>query len=130
MPTTPVYALRYQALTDPPNGAALGENLATDIEDELARIDDLTGGQLLLAQFALVSVSITPVANVATVGAVVWGKTLTAPVRAVVTAETGVPGSTFKEATISGVTTTGANVYVLRTNTTATTVRVLAVGAV
>ena len=85
---------------------------------------------LELAQFALVSVAIVPVANVVTSSAVVWGKTLTAPVRAVVTAESAVPGTQFREATINNVTTTGATVNVLRTNTTSTTVRVLAVGAV
>lgn len=35
MPTTPTYGLRYQALTDPPNGATLGQNLATDVEAQL-----------------------------------------------------------------------------------------------
>ena len=39
MPATAVYALRYQALTDAPNGATLGQNLAEDVETELVRID-------------------------------------------------------------------------------------------
>jgi hypothetical protein len=37
--TTPVYALPYQVLTDPPNGADLGRLLALAVETELARID-------------------------------------------------------------------------------------------
>lgn len=37
--TTPIYGLRYQELGDAPNGASLGEDLATDVETELVRID-------------------------------------------------------------------------------------------
>jgi hypothetical protein len=36
---TPVYGLRYQELSDPPDGADLGENLALDVESELVRIE-------------------------------------------------------------------------------------------
>lgn len=39
MGTTPTYGLRYQELGDLPNGAALGADLATDVEAELERID-------------------------------------------------------------------------------------------
>lgn len=39
MPTTPIYGLPYQSLTDPPDGPNLGEDLALAVEDELARID-------------------------------------------------------------------------------------------
>lgn len=38
--TTPTYGLRYPELVDPPDGAALGKNLADDVEAELARIDN------------------------------------------------------------------------------------------
>jgi hypothetical protein len=130
MPTTPVYGLPYQALTDIPHGAALGRNLADAVEDELVRIDAGTAARLQLAQMAVVSVLINPVANTVTSAAVVWGKTLSGTVYAVVTAETALPGSQFKEATIASVTTTGATVYIYRTNTSATTVRVLAVAGV
>lgn len=37
--TTPTYGLRYAELVDPPDGAALGKNLADDVEAELERID-------------------------------------------------------------------------------------------
>jgi hypothetical protein len=37
--TTPIYGLRYQGSNDAPDGPMLGENLALDVEDELARID-------------------------------------------------------------------------------------------
>lgn len=40
MPSTPTYGLRYQSLTDPPDGATLGLNLATDVEAELVRIEN------------------------------------------------------------------------------------------
>lgn len=36
---TPVYGLRYQELGDAPDGPSLGEDLATDVETELIRID-------------------------------------------------------------------------------------------
>lgn len=39
MATTPIYGLRYQELSDTPDGAALGQNLAEDIEAQLQRID-------------------------------------------------------------------------------------------
>ncbi len=37
--TTPIYGLPYQGLTDSPNGASLGADLALAVETELARID-------------------------------------------------------------------------------------------
>lgn len=37
--TTPIYALPYQGLSDPPHGPDLGENLALAVEAQLARID-------------------------------------------------------------------------------------------
>lgn len=40
MPTTPIYALPYQSLTDPPDGPSLGQDLAEAVETELDRIDD------------------------------------------------------------------------------------------
>lgn len=39
--TTPVYALRFQEVGDAPNGPALGEDLATDVEAEIIRLDAL-----------------------------------------------------------------------------------------
>jgi hypothetical protein len=38
--TTPTYALRYQVAGDPPDGAALGLNLATDVEAQIVRVDN------------------------------------------------------------------------------------------
>lgn len=40
MPSTPTYGLRYQDLSEPPDGASLGKNLAEDVEAELLRIDN------------------------------------------------------------------------------------------
>lgn len=37
--TTPVYGFPYQELGDTPNGAALGQDLAEAIEDEITRVD-------------------------------------------------------------------------------------------
>lgn len=45
MGTTPTYGLRYQELQDLPNGAALGEDLAGDVEAELERIDTAAADQ-------------------------------------------------------------------------------------
>lgn len=43
MPTTPVYVLPYLALTDSPDIASLGEDLALAVETELVRVDaDIT----------------------------------------------------------------------------------------
>ncbi|MEU3452191.1 hypothetical protein ABZ671_00910 [Micromonospora sp. NPDC006766] len=39
MGTTPTYGLRYQDVTDPPNGPLLGRNLAEDVEAQIKRID-------------------------------------------------------------------------------------------
>lgn len=39
MAQTPIYGLRYQVPSDSPDGATLGLNLASDVEDELVRID-------------------------------------------------------------------------------------------
>jgi hypothetical protein len=39
MAVTPIYALPYQVLSDPPDGPSLGEDLALAVEAELARID-------------------------------------------------------------------------------------------
>jgi len=36
LPTTPTYGLRYQGLSDSPNGATLGKNLALDVEATIA----------------------------------------------------------------------------------------------
>lgn len=46
MATTPVYALPYQGLSDPPNGATLGQDLANKLETELTRIDNPPLAQL------------------------------------------------------------------------------------
>ena len=39
MASTPIYGLRYQELGDPPDGPALGKNLAEDVEDVVNGID-------------------------------------------------------------------------------------------
>lgn len=44
MGTTGTYGLRYQELSDTPDGAALGANLAADVETELERIDATVSG--------------------------------------------------------------------------------------
>jgi hypothetical protein len=127
MPVTPIYSLPYQSLSDPPNGAGLGEDLALAVEDELSRLDGDVAGYFPLANIAAGSVSITPVANTATGEAVLWGKTLPGTVRAWTTAESAVP-NTVLETTVSGITSTGATVWLYRTNTTSTTVHWIAIG--
>lgn len=43
MGSTSIYNLPYQELTDAPDGAALGQNLAEAVETELDRIDTIVG---------------------------------------------------------------------------------------
>lgn len=40
MASTPIYGLRYQELGDPPDGPALGKNLAEDVESVVNGIDE------------------------------------------------------------------------------------------
>lgn len=128
MPTTPVYALRYQSLTDPPDGATLGEDLALDIETELARVDADNALRFDIASIDAGSISITPVADTPTSIAVTFNKTLPGTVRVMVTATTVNPGSTVLETSTSAVTNTGCLLWIYRTNTTATTLNWIAVG--
>jgi hypothetical protein len=128
MPTTPVYALRYQALTDPPDGATLGEDLALDIEDELARVDATAALRFPIASIAAGTVSITPVANTPTSGNVSFGKTLPGTVVVMVTASSAVPGSGVVEVSTTTITSTGCTVWIYRTSTTASTINWIAVG--
>lgn len=127
MPVTPIYSLPYQALSDPPDGAGLGEDLALAVEAELARIDVDTADYLDVARIAAGSVSINPVANLATEANVFWGKTLPGTIYLFATAESGSP-NVVKEVTAGAVNSTGGSVYLLRTNTTATTVHWIALG--
>ena len=127
MPVTPVYSLPYQALSDAPDGAGLGEDLAFAVETELARIDGAMPDYLPAANVATAAVSITPVANTPTSGAATWGKTLPGTVRAWCTADSGSPGVVL-ETSLSAVTATGATVWIYRTTTTQTTVFVVAIG--
>lgn len=127
MPVTPVYSLPYQALSDAPDGAGLGEDLALAVEAELARIDAGVGAYLPKANIAAGSVSITPVANTPTSGAVSFGKTLPGTVRMWTTASSTVP-NTVLETSASGVSSTGATVWIYRTSTSVTTVHWIAIG--
>jgi hypothetical protein len=128
MPTTPVYALRQQALTDPPNGATLGEYLALDVEDELARIDAAAALLFPISSIATGSVLITPVANAPTGGAVTFGKTLPGTVAVMAAAITAFPGSTVLEVSVNAITATGCTLWIFRTTTTPTTVNWMAIG--
>jgi hypothetical protein len=126
--STPVYALPYDSLSDPPDGADMGQDLAEAIETQLARVDGDLPDALLLANIAAVSISITPVANTPTSGAVVWGKTLPGTVYAYACAVSAVPGSGVVETSVSAITSTGCVASIYRTSTTATTVHVLGIG--
>lgn len=77
------------------------------------------------AAFSSGQATITPVANAATVGAVSWGRTLSAQPRVTTSANSG--ASTVTNTSFTDVTTTGCNVYILRTNTTSTIVHAIAV---
>ncbi len=45
MPSTPIYSIPYQALTDPPDGAGLGAAGFLAVETQLARIDGVDTAQ-------------------------------------------------------------------------------------
>jgi hypothetical protein len=49
MGTTPTYGLRYEDLGDPPDGAALGQHLAEDVEAQLTRMDTVSSMQVFTA---------------------------------------------------------------------------------
>lgn len=65
---------------------------------------------------------VTPVANVATSVTVTFPTPFVSPPRVVATAQTIVPGSQVQQVWVSNVTTTGFKAWVLRTNTTKTTI--------
>jgi hypothetical protein len=46
MATTPTYAFPYQALTDPPDGAGLGEDLALAVETKIGQMDTTPDQQI------------------------------------------------------------------------------------
>lgn len=83
----------------------------------------------VLSNHASTSVRITPVANTPTSAAVDWGRPLPGNVHVTTTAETSVPGSTVLETSFNQVTPTGCTVWIYRTNTTQTTVHVIAMGS-
>lgn len=128
MPATPIYALPYDSLTDPPDGAGMGQALAEAVETELARVDADLALRLTYAAIATTSVSITPVANTPTSGAASWGKTLPGTVYAFATASSTVPGSTVIEVTVGTITSTGCLAWINRTTAVDTTVHVLGIG--
>jgi len=124
--TTPTYGFPFQVLTDSPDGASLGEDLAQAIEDKIEDVDTEIGDRLPYAQFACVQVVATPVANTPTSMSVSWGKTLSGTVYAYATALTTVPGSVV-EVSISGVSSTGCTLWVYRTTSSAFSVNLLAI---
>lgn len=88
---------------------------------------DVTGA-LQAGNIAAGVETVTPVANKPTKHSVT-GLNLEGrgPVRVIVTAETGVPGSTFKEVTTADHTPFGFSIWVYRTNTTATNIHWFAI---
>lgn len=90
--------------------------------------DDLeVTGAIEVGNIAVGIVSVTPVANKPT-KVVVSGLNLQGrgPVRVIATAESAVPGSTFREVTTSDHTPYGFTLWVFRTNNTATNIHYLA----
>lgn len=76
------------------------------------------------------SVTITPVANTPTSASIVFpaGRFAIAPACIQVTANTGVPGSSVTEVSAASVTSSGMDIWIYRTGTTATAVWWLALG--
>lgn len=107
--STPIYALPYDSLTDPPDGADMGQDLAEAIEDELARIDAALPLSLPLASIALVQSSVVTTASVVASKAISWGKTLPGTVSAIATAISGTTQHPL-EMGVSSITSTGVTV--------------------
>lgn len=93
---------------------------------------NLTTGDLPVARLdtriVTGSVSITPVANTPTTVTWTYGRTLSGTVRAFVTPNTGVPGTTVTGVAVTTPSATAVAVYITRTNTTLTIVYCLAMG--
>lgn len=60
--STPIYALPYQLVTDSPNGATVGQDLATAVENQLSRIEAATIRIRKVAQ-QFVNNTVTPVSD-------------------------------------------------------------------
>lgn len=73
-------------------------------------------------------VSITPIANAPTSASISFPWAFDVPPNVFCTAVTTVPGSQVQEVSAQNVTTTGADIFIYRTNTTATTVNWIAIG--
>lgn len=117
--STPIYGLPYDSLTDPPDGADMGEDLALEIEAELARIDAAVPLAFPLASIAVVQTSVVTTASVVASKAVSWGKTLPGTVSAVAIAisdlaqhpvEMGVSSITSTGATVNAYSTVGGTI--------------------
>lgn len=126
--TTPIYSLPYDSLTDPPDGADMGEDLAVAVETELARIDTDTAARLPLANIAAVTVVVAAVDATPTAEAVSWGKTLPGTVYAYACAATAFAGDRVVEVSVTSITSTGCNVVVYRSPGANVTCYVLGIG--
>lgn len=113
---------------------ALVEVTPANVRSEIGanNASNITTGDLPVARLdgSIVtgSVSITPVANTPTTVTWTYGRTLTGTVRAFVSANTGVIGSTVQGVSTTSPSSTSVPVYVYRTNTTSTVVYCLAMG--
>lgn len=84
--------------------------------------------QRIAARIETGAVQITPVANTPTSGAITFATPFEAAPRMFVTYTGQYPGTVVTGVSVDGITTTGANVWVTRTNTVATWVYWMAVG--
>jgi hypothetical protein len=85
---------------------------------------DLVDGQMVLAG----QTGVTPVANTPTKVAVTFPRAFASQPVVTVTANSAVPGSGVQEVTCANITTIGCDLYIYRTNTTATELHWIAVG--
>lgn len=126
--TTPIYALPYDSLTDPPDGAGMGQSLAEAVEDELVRVDGDVVLGLPIANIAAVTVVVATVDSTPTAAAVSWGETLPGTVFAFACAATSFAGDRVVEVSVSSITSTGCNVVVYRAPGGNVTCYVLGIG--
>lgn len=115
--------LGEQIVLESPGGIGLnGISSGTEIEKSCT-----VNGNLTAKNLACGSTSVTPsAANTPTKKSITFGKTFTSPPIVTATALSTVPGTRVTGVGVDNITTTGCDIYVTRTNTTATTIEWIA----
>jgi len=91
-------------------------------------IDGVTTPKIDAGNMDFGVVSITPVANTPTSESITFNKTFTSPPMVLATPESSVIGTTVRGVSVANITETGCDIYIYRTNNTATNVYWFAIG--